>query len=413
MTIPSTHYAPGNFEPGASRRFKRLRIWGAAAGVMLLFLLFLVWQVAAPLFYLPALVIIFLCLLIFGEQQETREKSALLQTFREPTTFLDEQAEANFRMSLIAYEVGQAIGREEDLKEILRSLLHILERRLAYDRGAIFLKRPDQRLTYQVGFGFKQLYIDLFSSYDLRLDFSKVSTVYAGTNAGENQCRGFSAGMDGIPDLFFKLGSESFVCCPISAAGEVVGMLYVDRSRSGETITERDVMLIAGIMPIVGLTIRNAEQHAMRARTEVLGNLPEMLDELKEAEAIRDVAAAERDELLANRRRLTEEMPRFLVPLGEAMKHAAAVRRAADHAALLIRKGAAGLGERERLRLLRAFDTDIPESLESLQPSAEQYALHMGTTRFTPEEKACADSIDPSRDCSRLSSKAAAAETIP
>ena len=421
MAISSPHRAPLVFEPGASCWIKRLRTWGAVAGGMLFFPLLLVWPVGAPLFYLPALVAITLGLSIFGEQQETREKTALLQTFREPTDSLGEQAEANFRTSLIAYEMGQAIGREVDLKGILRSLLHILERRLAYDRGAVFLKGPDQRLTYQVGFGFKQLYIDLFSSYDLRLDFSDASTgTCAGRNAPGNKSRAFSAGTDAVPELFFKLGSESFVCCPISAAGEVVGMLYVDRFRSREAITELDVMLITGISPIVGLTIRNAELHvSRRARAEAPGNLPEVLDELRGTEAIRDLAAAEHDEVLAERGRLTEEIRRrFGGPLGEARTHAAAVRRAAGRAAPLIRKGAGGLGEGERLRVLRVIDSAIPESLASFKSSTGQFARHLDTLEQdafspTPQETANAGCIDAFRDCSLVSSAAAAAEGTP
>lgn len=315
-----------------------------------------------------------LALAIAGEQQETREKTALLQSFREPLDALGERAEANYRTSLIAYELGQAIGGQEELKGVLRSLLHILERRLHYDRGAVFLKGPDGRLAYQVGFGFKEVYIDLFSSSELKAAAADVPAS-AAAGAPETRSRTSPAGAETVPELFRKLGVASFACSPITAAGEVLGMLYVDRSRSDQPVSEQDVILISSMAPMVGLAIRHAELRLSQrgATADIAG----VLGELRDAEAARDLAAAERDEARAERGQLAEDLSRRLNPLlGEARRHAETIARAADDAAGLIRAGAGGLQEGERLEVLQVVDVSISHAVASFRSSADRLARH-------------------------------------
>jgi hypothetical protein len=56
-----------------------------------------------------------------------------------------------------------------------------------------------------------------------------------------------------------KLGTQSFICCPILCDGTSMGILAVDNLRSKKPLVHSDMSLLIGIASVLGISLRNAE----------------------------------------------------------------------------------------------------------------------------------------------------------
>ncbi len=56
-----------------------------------------------------------------------------------------------------------------------------------------------------------------------------------------------------------KMGSKSFICCPIVSDGESIGIFAVDNLKSKKPLIQSDMSLLMGIAAFIGISIRNAE----------------------------------------------------------------------------------------------------------------------------------------------------------
>jgi HD-GYP domain-containing protein (c-di-GMP phosphodiesterase class II) len=72
-----------------------------------------------------------------------------------------------------------------------------------------------------------------------------------------------------------KLGSRSFICCPIVCDGEPLGILAVDNLKTKRPLLQSDMNLLMGIAPVIGVSIRNAE--LLQARTEQMNSILEVM----------------------------------------------------------------------------------------------------------------------------------------
>ncbi len=55
-----------------------------------------------------------------------------------------------------------------------------------------------------------------------------------------------------------KLGTRSFICCPIVYENESLGILAVENLKSKRVLVQSDMSLLMGIAPVIGISIRNA-----------------------------------------------------------------------------------------------------------------------------------------------------------
>jgi HD-GYP domain-containing protein (c-di-GMP phosphodiesterase class II) len=56
-----------------------------------------------------------------------------------------------------------------------------------------------------------------------------------------------------------ELSAESFICCPIVANGESIGVLAVDNVKTKRPLVETDRSLLIGVASVVGISLRNEE----------------------------------------------------------------------------------------------------------------------------------------------------------
>ena len=55
-----------------------------------------------------------------------------------------------------------------------------------------------------------------------------------------------------------KMGSKSFICCPIVQGEESMGILAVDNVKTKKQLLQSDIDLLMGIVPEIGISVNNA-----------------------------------------------------------------------------------------------------------------------------------------------------------
>jgi signal transduction histidine kinase len=197
------------------------------------------------------------------------ERSTLLATMSNMHTSgqqLLDQIKRNYDSALMINEVGEIISCYTDLDQILDSLNQVLCKRLDYRRGLVLL--PDSTgsaLVLKRSFG-------LSAAEQETLKYLKFPLLGASPNRLFSRCylaQEFILGknlseLDGeelAPEnfaFFNSLGVKSFICAPLLCEGESLGILAVDDwNREGE-LRQKDLNLLQGLAPVLGIAIRNA-----------------------------------------------------------------------------------------------------------------------------------------------------------
>jgi HD-GYP domain-containing protein (c-di-GMP phosphodiesterase class II)/Tfp pilus assembly protein PilZ len=63
-----------------------------------------------------------------------------------------------------------------------------------------------------------------------------------------------------------KMGTQSFICCPIVCEDKSIGVLAVDNVKTKRPLVQSDMSLLMGIASVIGISIRNAELIEARVR---------------------------------------------------------------------------------------------------------------------------------------------------
>lgn len=214
---------------------------------------------------LPAAGIIFLGLALLRTRREREALQQRLDNFKGTTDKLLDQINLNYNNALVTNEIGQAISRHTKVDDILDSVVLVLEKRLDYDRGLILLANQSRsKLTFRAGFGYPQEQITTLTQTTFHLNRPESQGVFV---IAMREQKPFLVNdineLDGslsLKSLEFarKLGSQSFICCPIICEGESVGILAVDNLKSKRPLLQSDISLLMGIAPVIGISIHNA-----------------------------------------------------------------------------------------------------------------------------------------------------------
>jgi HD-GYP domain-containing protein (c-di-GMP phosphodiesterase class II) len=206
--------------------------------------------------------------LLFVVLRQRREKEALherLENFKDSSDKLLEQINLNYNNALVTNEIGQAISRQNNIDDILASVVLVLEKRLDYDRGLILLANQNRsKLAFRAGFGYPEEQVSTLTKTTFHLNRPESQGVFV---VSMREQKPFLVNdineLDGhlsLRSLEFakKLGSQSFICCPIICDGESVGILAVDNVKSKRPLVQSDISLLMGIAPVIGISIHNA-----------------------------------------------------------------------------------------------------------------------------------------------------------
>jgi HD-GYP domain-containing protein (c-di-GMP phosphodiesterase class II) len=262
-----------SWEISVADSLKRIRNFAA----IFLPLVCLVFSIKYTLFTLATLLpvsaaIVFLLSLVAGHLERAELKSSL-NNLKYATDQLVEQININYNNALMTNEIGQVISNHTSIEGILANIVGISKKRLDYDRCMILLAdREKKNLLYCAGFGFteEQLSILKNATFHLNRPESKGIFVVAFKEQKPFLINNISEIENDLSlrslALVNKLGSQSFICCPIVCDGESMGVLAVDNLRSKQPLVHSDISLLMGVALTLGVSIRNAQLHEARER---------------------------------------------------------------------------------------------------------------------------------------------------
>lgn len=254
------------WEKSQSMYLKRMGI-----GVTLLFALAtLLLVIAASWSLLETLLPLFVlisCIFAYAVVKlEIKELKASLNSTNDSTDNLIEQINCNYNNALMTNELGQVIGSHSNRSDILAQVIHVMENRLDYDRGMIFITNPERnRLVLHAGYGYPSDQRSLFDSISFRLDHHESKGVFVISFREQkpfliNNMDDITAALS-LRSLAFakKIGTKSFICCPIICEGRSIGILAVDNVKTKRPLIQSDMSLLMGIASVIGISLRNAE----------------------------------------------------------------------------------------------------------------------------------------------------------
>ncbi|MDA8412959.1 MAG: HD domain-containing protein [Desulfobacteraceae bacterium] len=207
------------------------------------------------------------CLIAYAvAKSEKKEIQASLNNTKDSADSLLEQINSNYNNAQMTNEIGQALGSHTNRDDILANVIQIMENRLDYDRGLILLSNPERnQLVLHAGYGYSPEQRSLFDSMSFHLDRPQSKGIFT---ISFRERRPFLINdLDEIVEnlsprsLSFarKIGTQSFICCPILCEGSSIGVLAVDNVRSKRPMVQSDISLLMGIASVIGISLRNAE----------------------------------------------------------------------------------------------------------------------------------------------------------
>jgi HD-GYP domain-containing protein (c-di-GMP phosphodiesterase class II) len=239
---------------------------GLLALLVLTVCLALAWSLATALeIVVPVALLMIFALVLVNLKEENLSLRKRLDNLKGSSDELIEQINLNYNNARVTNEIGQAISRHTKVDDILASVVQVLETRLDYDRGLILLATPERsKLMFRAGFGYPADKIEMLTNTTFHLNRPESQGVFV---VSMREQKPFLVNdineLDGqlsLRSLEFakKLGSQSFICCPIICEGESVGILAVDNLKTKRPLLQSDISLLMGIAPVIGISINNA-----------------------------------------------------------------------------------------------------------------------------------------------------------
>ncbi len=317
---------------------------------------------------------------LWTSRMELRDLETTVGSLHDPSAKLLEQINLNYNHARVANEIGQAISAENSVAEILASVVDILERRIDFDRGMILLADPAAiQLEFVAGYGFNDQQLAALQTTPLPLTGAQGPGICARSflqrqpilvNDPTNQT---DPPADSLK-LLQTLGSQAFLCCPIVADEQAIGVLAVDRVQGERPLLQSDLSLLMGIAPVIGISLANAELIATRQRQK---------HAILSLEQARDAIAAEKEksDRLAEDLQLTnEELKNFAhiishdlrAPLVNMRGFATELTSSLGEATPLLAPAMAHLGAGERRELELLLQQDLPEAVGFINASVQR-----------------------------------------
>jgi HD-GYP domain-containing protein (c-di-GMP phosphodiesterase class II)/Tfp pilus assembly protein PilZ len=257
----------------------RYVLWRKRRNMFAIFLL----AVSIPLFivktwiaftiFMPFSIVSMLVLTLILSKIEKMELRASLDNLNDSTDTLLDHINRNYNNARMANEIGQAISKQTNLNDILANVIQILENRLDYDRGMILLANQDKtQLVFCHGFGYSDDESELLLKTNFHLDRPESKGVFVVSFRDQrpfliNDFNEIESNLSSHSLAFAKkLGTQSFIVCPIICEGESLGILAVDNLETKRPLIESDMSLLMGIAPVIGISIDNANLIDARVR---------------------------------------------------------------------------------------------------------------------------------------------------
>jgi len=229
------------------------------------------WQEAAGA--AGAAVFALLALSLISERYEKRELSSAIDNLRATNDSYFENAERNYNQALMINEIGHVISKTGQTQPMLEQVIDVLARRLDYDRGMIMLaSEGGHSLEFQAGFGYGAALVEEIKRTRFNLDNPDSRGIFVLCFREQrpflvNDVERIEGELSRHSLEFLRrIGSKSFICCPILYEDECLGVLAVDNLESKRPLLESDINLIMGVAPEIGISVHSALMTEERER---------------------------------------------------------------------------------------------------------------------------------------------------
>jgi HD-GYP domain-containing protein (c-di-GMP phosphodiesterase class II) len=209
-------------------------------------------------------VFIVLSLTLYTVIVERGELHAAIDSLSVASDKLIEQIDVNYNNSRMLGEIGLSLSKQMDIDIILSNVVKVLETRLGYDRGMILLADQDKSsLVFRAGFGYTPKQLDMLQ--DTRFHLNRPGSRGAFVVCFREQKPFLINDVHEIEtdlsshslEFAKKLGTLSFICCPMVYEGTSLGVLAVDNIKTKKPLVQSDMSLLMGIAPEIGISIHN------------------------------------------------------------------------------------------------------------------------------------------------------------
>jgi HD-GYP domain-containing protein (c-di-GMP phosphodiesterase class II) len=265
-----------------SELWKKIQIYAVLCFLIGLAVIFFLLPDKLTEYLLPLFLTFFFVVMTAGQQAENKELKTSLEVMRNSIEDYIEQLNVNYNNSLLSNEIGQAINKHTRIQEILQNIIQIAENRLRYDRGIILLANRDKTLLkFAAGYGYAKEQMTTLKHTVFNLDKpgsrgTFVESFHQQKPVLINDIKKITGKISSKSLAFAKkMGSQSFLCCPIVTEGESIGVLVVDNVKSKAPLVQSDVSLLMGIACSLGISIRKAD--LLEARERQLTSIMQVL----------------------------------------------------------------------------------------------------------------------------------------
>jgi len=264
-----------SWEEPAFLRWRPVRTYAA----MFLILIMMVGGfIFPPLLFLSAAFLLACAvfgILYYDQHLEKKAIQAIMEIQGDAANRLLDQIRISYNNALLVQEIGQAVSSMLDIDELIRFVMETLQKRLDFDRGMIMLANPERtKLVFARGYGYDFSIEETLKKTEFHLDNPDSKGPFV---VSFHQQKSFLVSdiqdlHDDISlrslDLAETLGVNSFICVPIIYKGQSEGILAVDNYQSRRPLHQREVSLLMGIAPQIGISINNARSLHRIAESE-------------------------------------------------------------------------------------------------------------------------------------------------
>jgi PAS domain S-box-containing protein len=196
------------------------------------------------------------------------EKKELIQTLKsqgDAAKELLEEMNIRYTNAIFIQEIGQAISSILDINALIRTVAHVMEKRLDFDRGMIMTPdKKETRLLYRAGYGYEPDVEGLLRNAGFHLDnpasrgpaveaFKKQKPVLV-NDVSKVEKHLSEKSMEFVRQMH----TQSFICVPIVYEHYSLGVIIVDNIRSKRVFTTSDMNLLMSVASQAAISMANA-----------------------------------------------------------------------------------------------------------------------------------------------------------